>query len=97
MGSTLRTISVGKGKTKAEVLELLANELSFPNWWGKNWDACWDCMTDPQLSDLPTHLNIIGIGPLRERLPNEAEVLVQILKDLDDARVDVSVSWAENE
>ena len=93
MGARLQTVNVGSARTKVEVLDVLASELSFPDWWGKNWDACWDCMADPQLSDLPSQLRVNGVRALRERLPKDAEILARILADLDKTRDDVAVSW----
>uniref|UniRef100_UPI003870CC8E barstar family protein n=1 Tax=Lentisalinibacter salinarum TaxID=2992239 RepID=UPI003870CC8E len=72
---------------------ILAEEMSFPDWWGKNWDACWDCMTDPQLSDLPSQLRFHGLSKLREKFPKDAEALSQLLTDLGKHRTDISVSW----
>ncbi len=93
MGARLQTIDLGGARTKAEVLEVLARELSFPNWWGRNWDACWDCMTDPQMSDLPNQLHVTGVRGVLERLPMHGEILIRLLDDLDGMRNDVDVSW----
>jgi RNAse (barnase) inhibitor barstar len=93
MGERLLSVNIGSARTKAEVLDMLASELSFPDWWGKNWDACWDCMTDPQLSNLPSRLRVTGVRALREKLPKDAEILARILAELENARDDVAVSW----
>ena len=93
MAAGLQTVNIGGARTKAEILDVFASKLSFPDWWGKNWDACWDCMTDPQLSDIPSQLRVTGIGALRERLPSDTEILTRMLDDLDKTRDDVAVSW----
>ena len=44
----LRVIEVdaSAASTKAQVLGLLGRALEFPSWFGRNWDALEDCLTD---------------------------------------------------
>ena len=93
MGAMLQTIDIRGARSKADVLDVLARELSFPDWWGRNWDACWDCMTDPQMSDLPSQLHVTGVRDLLERLPKDGEILARLMEDLDKTRNDVVVSY----
>lgn len=53
--------------------------LDFPDYYGCNWSAFWDCLTD-MLSD-PIHIEIIGIEVLREKFKNSANMLIEILRD----------------
>ena len=41
-----RVAELTGGATKAEVLSKIAEALEFPDWFGHNLDALWDCLTD---------------------------------------------------
>src|SRR5262249_51158530 len=45
-------IDIGQAKDKKTFLRLIANAMSFPVWFGNNWDALSDCLRD--LDSLPT-------------------------------------------
>lgn len=36
---------------KKSLLRMLSEELDFPNYFGQNWDALWDCITDLEWID----------------------------------------------
>lgn len=38
---------------------LLARELAFPQWYGNNLDALYDCLTD---LEIPTHLTLLHLS-----------------------------------
>jgi hypothetical protein len=39
--------NLGNAQTKQDVLDLIAQQFTFPAHFGKNFDALYDCMTDP--------------------------------------------------
>ena len=39
--------NLAHAQTKQDVLELIATQFTFPAHFGKNFDALYDCMTDP--------------------------------------------------
>lgn len=83
------TITLDGCASKAELLERIAAALHFPGWFGHNWDALADCLTD--LSWLPAatyRITLAQAGPLRRAAP---ETLATALEIFDDA----SVAWAE--
>ena len=45
-GLSVRTLSLRGVRTKDELLERIASELQFPDWFGNNWDALEDCFTE---------------------------------------------------
>ncbi|MDA0276222.1 MAG: barstar family protein [Proteobacteria bacterium] len=45
-GLHLARVTLRKGDGKAEVLRQLARALTFPSWFGGNWDALEDCLAD---------------------------------------------------
>lgn len=69
--------------TKAELLARLAAALHFPDWFGHNWDALADCLTD--LSWLPAEryaITLLRPQALRAAAP---EALTTALEILDEA------------
>jgi hypothetical protein len=46
LGFRVFTVDLGGCHDKTELLERTARELAFPAWFGCNWDAWFDCLTD---------------------------------------------------
>jgi RNAse (barnase) inhibitor barstar len=81
MAADTMTLAVSDATSAQSLHEKLAVALGFPDYYGKNWDAFWDCITDPGQSTMPRRLIIKGFGVLRERLPREADLLRSCLLD----------------
>jgi len=47
LGSHFLYANLAHAQTKADVFELLSTQFYLPAHFGKNWDALYDCMTDP--------------------------------------------------
>jgi len=82
-------------RTPMELHVLLWNRLQFPSYYGRNWDAFWDCITDPDQSSMPHVLRLRGWGILRNRLPKDARLLRETLERLPSLRTDISVEWID--
>jgi ribonuclease inhibitor len=74
-----------------ELHELLATKLGFPGYYGRNWDAFWDCITDPDQSRMPSVLRVRGWAALAQRLPRDAKLMRECLLDLPSKRSDCAV------
>jgi hypothetical protein len=67
---------------KAALLERLASVLSFPAWFGNNWDALADCLGD--LSWLPGNGHLLVLEDCRRfyaAAPRDYEILLEVLTD----------------
>jgi ribonuclease inhibitor len=71
----------------------LASCLGFPEYYGRNWDAFWDCVCDPGQSQMPDVLRVVGWECLAERLPRDAKLLRDCLDELPRARPECRVEW----
>ena len=89
------TLDVSGLTTSDELHDLLASRLAFPGYYGRNWDAFWDCITDPEQSVMPATLCIRGWKELRQRLPRDAQLFRSCLADLAGERDDVRVEWSD--
>ena len=61
---------------KAQLLKNIASALDFPDWFGHNWDALEDCLTDLSWRDAPGHVLLIE----SPRPGDDLGVLVDILR-----------------
>ncbi len=57
---------------------IIGKSLDFPDYYGCNWDAFWDCLTD--MVGRPVHIEIIGIDVIRRKFGDAADKMLEILK-----------------
>ena len=79
-GFDLVRIDLASVSDKDQLLGQLASALAFPDWFGHNWDALEDCLTDLSWRAGDRHVLLIeGFETLRARRPDDFGVLVDIL------------------
>ena len=61
-----------------EVHAVIKESLEFPDYYGCNWDAFWDCLTDMYGDYM--HIEIIGLENIRKRFDDSADKMIEILK-----------------
>ena len=76
------TLDFSNIKNWIEFHQIIKKELDFPPYYGENWDALWDCLTEMVDEDEPLHIEIIGAEVLEQRFPGKLDKLVEIFKDL---------------
>ncbi len=59
---------------------IIRDSLDFPDYYGCNWDAFWDCLTDMLTLDGKIHIEIIGLDVIKEKFDDSADKIVKILK-----------------
>ena len=73
---------------KAGLLERVATALGFPEWFGGNWDALYDCLADLDWRETTGWLLVFeNTGDLRRHAPEALDTAVAILGD-------VAAAWA---
>ncbi|MFD9128992.1 barstar family protein [Kitasatospora sp. NPDC059571] len=77
--SDLITIDVSSAEDEYQLHDLLARELDFPSFYGRNWDAFWDTVTG--LVEIPGHLRFVGWVHLSESVPRGAAMLASQLDE----------------
>lgn len=93
--STSLAIDVSSVSTVHELHALLARHFAFPSYYGHNWDAFWDCITDTERRSLPEALEVFGLGALTAKLPREAQLFQQCLAELQRERPGFKVQLAQ--
>ena len=68
----------------------IRDALQFPDYYGCNWDAFWDCLTD--MIGEPVHIEVIGLDVIERKFGDSAAMIVKISKEFkhcyDDKYVD---------
>ena len=57
----------------------IRDSLEFPDYYGCNWDAFWDCLTD--MYGDPIHIEIIGLDVIRRIFDGSADKIIEIFKE----------------
>ena len=65
-------------KYLGEMHERIKKDLDFPDYYGENWDAFWDCINADCEVDFIT---VIGINTLPKELQEEAKIMIKLLED----------------
>ena len=62
-----------------EMHAVIKKSLDFPDYYGRNWSAFWDCLSD--MRGDPVHIEIIGIEVIERKFGDAAEKMIGILKE----------------
>ena len=61
-----------------EMHAVIKSSLDFPDYYGCNWDAFWDCLSE--MYGEPIYIKIIGIEVIERKFNGAAEKMIRILK-----------------
>ena len=61
-----------------EVHYIIKTSLDFPDYYGCNWDAFWDCLSD--MYGDPIYIEIVGLDVIERKFDNMASMMIKILK-----------------
>ncbi|EID4334207.1 barstar family protein [Vibrio parahaemolyticus] len=86
-------IDLSSIETEEQLHTLLSSVLSFPVFYGQNWDAFWDSITG--LVELPENIEFTGSQSLRLALPSSYQQLQSCFADLKNEypNINCSVVW----
>jgi len=84
------TIDFTNVKDYLEMHFVIRDALDWPDYYGCNWDAFWDCLTN--MVGRPIHIEILGLDVIERRFDNAAKMMVDTLREFkhyeDDEFVD---------
>ena len=69
-------------KYLGEIHLILKTKFGLPDYYGKNWDALWDCLRYLWINDGYTKVNIYGFMSLPEDLREYCKVMLEIFDDV---------------
>lgn len=95
VGSAVFQVKLTGLKSKAAVLAELGKALNFPGYYGQNFDALNDCLTDPEIWPAkPCVLFIDGLQALQSTEPNTCATLLEIFQSAaEDGRTKGKPFW----
>lgn len=83
----LLSASIAKASSTEEVLSELGSAFQFPIWYGTNFDALCDCLTDPDWQPAKGHVLLInGLANLRAADPDDFATLIEVLQTAAETR-----------
>ena len=75
-------VDCGSVRTKRRLMEQLARSLAFPDYFGANWDALADCLTDLEWVPADGYvLTLRGLQGLARQSPRDYAMLLGVLTD----------------
>lgn len=78
-------VDLSKVTTKNELLDAFATALDFPSYFGRNWDALNDCLTDLSWLDARGwQLNVSGSAAFERNHPKSFATLREVLANAAD-------------
>ena len=73
---------------KAKVLAQIGKALAFPDWYGANFDALFDCLTDADWQPAKGHLLLLsGMANLLASDPDSFATLIEVLQAAAESRL----------
>ncbi len=79
-GVTPLTLDLTRVDGRAELMSALARDLRLPAYFGRNWDALYDLLTDPDATP-PAAVHLLGWPDFQARHPQLAQALHDTLTD----------------
>ncbi|MHA6824121.1 barstar family protein [Ralstonia pseudosolanacearum] len=74
-------IELGDIESVVQLHERLMDQLQFPGWYGKNWNAFWDAIVG--LVDMPHTLRLKNWAELERKFPLDAKLMTDCLCDME--------------
>jgi len=96
LGQHFLYANLANGQSKQEVLDLIAQQFMLPAHFGKNFDALYDCMTDPvhKSGPQPGFIVVLEQIPANGKFDKEArEQLLDIFRDTADYWADRKIPF----
>jgi RNAse (barnase) inhibitor barstar len=88
-GLLLLKADISPHASKNDALARLGADFQFPDWYGANFDALFDCLTDADWQPAKGHVLMIeGSAELRVTAPDDFATLIDVFKAAADTRRD---------
>ena len=76
MREKLYTVDFSSVKYDPEIHKIIQRSLDFPEDYGCNWSAFWDCLTD--MYGQPVHIVIFGLDAIGRKFDDAADKMISI-------------------
>lgn len=75
-----------------EIHLILKESFGFPEYYGENWDALWDCLDDFFFAKENIVVEIHGYKQLEDALQNECKKMLEIFDDLREEYPTITIN-----
>lgn len=82
MNENIYVVDFSDVKEKEDIHRVLAKAFELPDYYGKNWDALWDCLTD--IAEKIVRIDVYGFDVLEKGFPMAALKLKEVLTDFEN-------------
>ncbi|WP_375431949.1 barstar family protein [uncultured Friedmanniella sp.] len=80
-GGAIVRLRADRALDRTSLFAEVERALSLPPWFGRNWDALWDCLTDLSWLDRPAYLLVVtDAEQLLRDSPQELPLLLELLR-----------------
>ena len=73
------TIDFKDVKNRYDMFEIISTTMDFPDYFGNNWDAFWDCITD--MANLEMQIDVLNFDVLKMVSEKDAAIFIELLTD----------------
>jgi len=73
------TLDFNKVEHYLEIHQIIRQTFDWPEYYGCNWDAFWDCLTN--MLGRRVHIEVLGLTVIKQKFGDVAEKLLEILKE----------------
>ena len=73
-------------KYYSEMHKIIKEAFDCPDYYGENWDAFWDCLTD--MVGRAIHIQIYGLDIMQKKFPSGCQIMLETLDELRHFRND---------
>lgn len=84
-GFNVYRIDLGRARSAEDIHRIFGKALHFPEWYGNNWDALADCLTDMSWNEADGYLIILqSAGALASNDPQALDTLISVLQETSE-------------
>ena len=65
-----------------EIHKLLKERFGFPEYYGENWSALWDCLDGLFVGEGQRTVKIVGLDTLPKELNEDVRIMLEVLNDV---------------
>lgn len=81
--SVTHIIDFQKIKTPDDLHEYFKTEFAFPDYYGMNWDAFWDCMTELLSNNQSVNIEVRCFPQFENKYPQNAKIMQNLFAQLE--------------
>lgn len=77
-------------KDRYNMFEIISTVMEFPDYFGNNWDAFWDCITD--MANLEIKIDVLNFDVLKKVAEKDSTIFIELMTDFKNY---YNGEWAE--